>query len=153
MLGLYSISGKPLSGSPNPISVVLPIFSTNITGSYSDRGSFNYDDLTSVRFGDVDGLGVFLFENGRQHQVFYEQLSAKNILITKYPLYDADPSNLDDWLFVHNDEHQRIASELNLPNPFSLLDSDWNVEDDFYNWMSIHVTMHQQIEEALTVVN
>jgi len=126
------------------------VASTNITGSYLDQGSFNYDDLTSVRFGDVEGLHVFLFENGRQHQVFYEQLADRNILITKYPLYDADPSNLDDWLFVHNDEHQRIASELNLPNPFNLLDSDWNVEDDFYNWMSIHVTMHQQIEEALT---
>ena len=150
MLGLYSISAGPISANPKTIVVVAPVFSTNITGSYTDKGSFNYDDLTSVRFGDVDGLGVFLFENGRQHQVFYEQLAAKNILITKYPLYDADPSNLDDWLFVHNEEHQRIASELNLSNPFNLLDRDWNVEDDFYNWMSTHVTIHQQIEEALT---
>jgi hypothetical protein len=30
--------------------------------------------LSYVKFGDKDGLGEFLFENGVQHQLFYEIL-------------------------------------------------------------------------------
>ena len=70
----------------------------------------NMEALSYVKFGDKDGLGEFLFENGVQHQLFYEILAAQGILVQKYPLTDADTSNLDDWLFVHNDEHQRLAS-------------------------------------------
>ena len=107
--------------------------------------------LSYVRFGDKDGLGEFLFENGVQHQLFYEQLADAGILIQKYPITDADTKNLDDWLFVHNQEHQAIATLLNLDNPFQLLDADWNVEDDFYDWIGVHQTIHQQIAAALGV--
>jgi len=54
-------------------------------------------------------------------------------------------------LFVHNQEHQRLASILGLDNPFQLLDSDWNVEEDFYDWLGVHLTIHQQIATALGV--
>ena len=107
--------------------------------------------LSYVKFGDKDGLGEFLFENGVQHQLFYEQLADAGILIQKYPITDADTKNLDDWLFVHNQEHQAIATLLNLDNPFQLLDADWNVEDDFYDWIGVHQTIHQQIAAALGV--
>ena len=111
----------------------------------------NMEVLSYVRFGDKDGLGEFLFENGVQHQLFYEQLADAGILIQKYPITDADTKNLDDWLFVHNQEHQAIATLLNLDNPFQLLDADWNVEDDFYDWIGVHQTIHQQIAAALGV--
>jgi hypothetical protein len=52
---------------------------------------------------------------------------------------------------VHNQEHQRLASVLGLDNPFQLLDSDWNVEEDFYDWIGVHQTIHQQIATALGV--
>ena len=107
--------------------------------------------LSYVKFGDRDGLGEFLFENGVQHQLFYEQLADAGILIQKYPITDADTRNLDDWLFVHNQEHQAIATLLNLDNPFQLLDADWNVEEDFYDWIGVHQTIHQQIAAALGV--
>jgi hypothetical protein len=109
----------------------------------------NMDDLSYVEFGDVDGLGVMLFENGVQHKLFYEQLADKGILIPQYPLIDADPDNLDDWLFVHNQEHERLASQLNLDNPFQLINADWNVEDDFYDWIGVHLSIHQQIVKVL----
>lgn len=111
----------------------------------------NMESLSYVKFGDKDGLGEMLFENGVQHQLFYEILADQGILVPKYPLTDADPANLDDWLFVHNQEHQRLASLLDLDNPFQLLDADWNVEDDFYDWIGVHQTIHQQIAAALKV--
>jgi hypothetical protein len=104
-----------------------------------------------LEFGDVDGLGRFLFENGVQHKLFYETLADRGILILQYPISDADPSNLDDWLFVHNQEHERIASQLRLDNPFQLLDSDWNVENDFYDWIGVHLSIHEQIIKVLNL--
>lgn len=109
----------------------------------------NMEALSYVKFGDVDGLGEFLFENGVQHQLFYEILGDRGIAIIKYPITDADIRNLDDWLFVHNQEHEALATQLNLDNPFQLLDADWNVEDDFYDWIGVHQTIHQQIAAAL----
>jgi len=109
----------------------------------------NMDDLSYVEFGDVDGLGMMLFENGIQHKLFYEQLADKGILIPQYPLIDADPDNLDDWLFVHNQEHERLASQLNLDNPFQLINADWQVEDDFYDWIGVHLSIHEQIVKVL----
>lgn len=109
------------------------------------------ESLSYVKFGDRDSLGEFLFENGVQHQLFYEILADTGVLIPKYPLTDADVSNLDDWLFVHNQEHEALASALGLDNPFQLLDADWNVEDDFYDWIGVHQTIHQQIASALGV--
>jgi len=107
------------------------------------------DNLSYVEFGDVDGLGVMLFENGVQHKLFYEQLADRGILIPQYPLIDADPDNLDDWLFVHNQEHERLASQLNLDNPFQLINADWNVENDFYDWIGVHLSIHEQIVKVL----
>lgn len=109
----------------------------------------NMDNLSYVEFGDVDGLGVMLFENGVQHRLFYEQLASIGILIPQYPLIDADPDNLDDWLFVHNQEHERLANQLNLDNPFQLINADWNVEDDFYDWIGVHLSIHEQIVKVL----
>ena len=111
----------------------------------------NFEALSYVKFGDKDGLGEMLFENGVQHQVFYEILADQGIAIQKYPLTDAETDNLDDWLLIHNQEHESLATQLGLDNPFQLLDSDWNVEDDFYDWIGVHQTIHQQIGAALGV--
>lgn len=111
----------------------------------------NMEVLSYVKFGDKDSLGEFLFENGLQHQLFYNILGDNGIGIIKYPITDADLNNLDDWLFVHNQEHQALASTLGLDNPFQLLDADWNVENDFYDWIAVHQTIHEQIAAALGV--
>jgi len=52
---------------------------------------------------------------------------------------------------VHNQEHEALARILNLENPFQLLNADWKVEDDFYDWIGVHLTIHQQIAAALQV--
>jgi len=54
-------------------------------------------------------------------------------------------------LFVHNQEHEKIASQLRLDNPFQLLDSDWNVENDFYDWIGVHLSIHEQIIKVLNL--
>ena len=111
----------------------------------------DYDSLSYVKFGDKDSLGVFLFENGIQHQRFRETFFRKGIKVPAYPLIDADTSNLDDWLLAHQDEHQSFANLLGLDNPFNMLDVDWNVEDDFYDWIASHLYIHEQIAQALNL--
>ena len=111
----------------------------------------NFESLSYVRFGDRDGLDEFLFENAQQHKLFYEVLMDKGIITPFYPIFNADLANLDDWLFVHNEMHQNLASTLNLDNPFQLLDSDWKVEEDFYDWIGVHQTIHEQIAKQLGV--
>jgi hypothetical protein len=105
--------------------------------------------LSIVKFGDVDSLGEFLFENGIQHKLFYETFLDNGFLVPSFPLIDANPNNLDDWLLAHQVEHQAYAAILGLNNPFNLLDTDWNIEDDFYDWVSSHLYIHQQIVASL----
>lgn len=107
------------------------------------------DALQVVKFGDTESLNVFLFENGVQHKLYWEQLTDNGIVIPKFPVTDADPANLDDWLQTHQVEHQGFADALNLDNPFNLLDVDFNVEVDFYDWISTHYLIHVQIAQSL----
>lgn len=111
----------------------------------------NFDALGQVRFGDPDGLKEFLFENGVQHQAFAERLIDLGFSVPRYPLIDADIEDLDDWLQIHQIEHQAFATILDLDNPFNLLDTDWNEEDDFYDWINTHLLIHEQIARALGV--
>jgi hypothetical protein len=41
---------------------------------------------------------------------------------------------------------------LGLNNPFNLLDVDWNDQDQFYDWISSHLFIHETIASALGVV-
>ena len=109
----------------------------------------NFDALSMVKFGDRDSLGEFLWENGVEHIVFYETFMDKGISVPSFPIIDADIDNLDDWLLAHQVEHQAFAGLLNLENPFNMLDTDWNVEADFYDWLNQHYNVHLQIANAL----
>ena len=109
----------------------------------------NFETLSLVEFGDVEGLDVFLFENSTQHQLFRDTFFDKGIEVPAFPLVYADPENLDDWLLAHQVEHQFFASQLGLSNPFNMLDADWRKEDDFYQWLAEHVLAHEQIAGAL----
>ena len=111
----------------------------------------NMATLSIVQFGDVDSLGEFLFENGLQHQLFRDTFFRQGIEVPAYPITDANPANLDDWLLAHQDEHQSFAALLGLNNPFNMLDVDWNVEEDFYDWLATHQYIHQQIAAALNI--
>lgn len=107
------------------------------------------DALQVVQFGDKESLNIFLFENAQQHKLFWETLSDSGIVTPQYPIYDADTANLDDWLLVHQNEHQVLADVFSLDNPFFLLDSDWNVETDFYDWVANHYDIHDVIAQTL----
>ena len=111
----------------------------------------NFDTLSIVKFGDVESLGEFLFENGTQHQLFWDTLAKNNLPYSKLPIADADPANLEDWLLAHQVEHQALAQYLNLSNPFNMLDVDFNKEEEFYDWVGLHYTIHQQIAAVLGV--
>ena len=111
----------------------------------------NFETLSIVKFGDVDSLGEFLFENGTQHKLFQQTLQRQGVNVPIFPITDADVNNLDDWLLAHQVEHQAFAKILNLNNPFNMLDVDFNKEDDFYDWVASHLYIHQQIAAALKV--
>ena len=87
--------------------------------------------------------------NGIQHQAFAERLIDLGFTVPRYPLIDADVEDLDDWLAIHQIEHQAFATILDLDNPFNLLDADWNKEDDFYDWLASHLYIHEQIVSSL----
>jgi len=107
------------------------------------------DTLSIVKFGDKESLGEFLFENGTQHLLFWETLTDAGQTYSKFPITDANIDNLDGWLLAHQVEHQALASYLNLSNPFNMLDVDFNKEEQFYDWIGTHLTIHQQIASAL----
>ena len=111
----------------------------------------NFDDLSYVEFGDLEGLKWFQFENYLQHQLFFQTLNSKGISTPFYPIEDIDPSNIDDWLLIHNQMHESLATILVLDNPFQLLDADINKEEDFYDWLGVHQDIHTQIANALGV--
>jgi hypothetical protein len=109
----------------------------------------DFDTLSIVKFGDVESLNEFLFENGLQHRLFRDTFFDQGIQVPAFPLIDADPNNLDDWLLAHQVEHQSFANLLGLDNPFDMLDTDWNDESDFYDWLSSHLSIHQAIAASL----
>ena len=111
----------------------------------------DFNTLSTVKFGDKDSLGEFLFENGQQHMLFRDTFLDLGITVPGYPLTDANVDNLDDWLLAHQVEHQAFANLLGLNNPFNMLDVDWNVEDDFYDWIASHLYIHQQIAAGLNL--
>ena len=109
----------------------------------------NMDALSMVKHGDVDSLKSFFFENGVQHKTFAETLMDQNVVISRFPLMDANPNDLDDWLQAHQVEHQGFAAALNLSNPINLMDVDFNNEASFYDWLSTHLAIHQEINDTL----
>ena len=111
----------------------------------------NMDNLSTVEFGDQDGLRVMFFENQIQHQLFYNILADQNIISAFYPLGDAEFTDLDDWLLMHWNQHFSLADLLSLTSPFELIDTDWNQEDDFNDWVQQHLLIHQNIAATLGV--
>lgn len=110
----------------------------------------NIDDLASVEYEDEEGFNRFAFENAQQHQLFKDVLTTDaGIVIPSFPLYDPDPTDIDNWLLAHYQEHQAIASALNLDISINLLDTDWRKEDDFYDWLNLHYLSHEQIIKTL----
>ena len=111
----------------------------------------DFNSLSDVEFGNVDSLGNFLFVNGQQHLTFRNTFLIAGILVPAFPLSDANTDNLDDWLLAHQVEHQSFANIIGLNNPFNMLDVDWNVEADFYDWLASHLYIHEQIAAALNL--
>lgn len=109
----------------------------------------NMNDLNSVEWGDAEGLQVFLLENALQHDFFKRSFLERGLKPPSFNLFDIDIDNIDDWSLPHQNEHQFFSSVLGLGNPISLLDSNWNNEEQFYNFLSDHYFVHLSIASAL----
>lgn len=110
----------------------------------------NMQDLQSVEWGDAEGLQVFLLENALQHSLFKTGFQRLGLAPPSFNLFDVDIDNIDDWLLPHQNEHQFFSSVLGLSNPISLLDSNWNNEDQFYDFVSDHYYVHAAVFTTLT---
>ena len=130
-------------------SILREIFADLKNKADKQEAVIDFDTLSIVEFGDNEGLQRFLFENSIQHQLFRDSFFDQGLIPPAYPLYDADPNNLDDWLLAHQVEHQFFAAQLGLSNPFNMLDADFGKQDDFYDWIGQHLTAHEQIATAL----
>ena len=111
----------------------------------------NMNDLNSVEWGDTEGLQVFLLENALQHQRFKTTLINAGFKPPSFNIFDIDIENIDDWMLPHQNEHQFFSSVLGLSNPISLLDLNWNNEEQFYDFVSDHYFVHQAVAAALGV--
>jgi len=111
----------------------------------------NFDALSMVRYGDIDSLQGLILENGIQHKTIAETLMNLGTTIVRFPLMDANPNDIEDWLLAHQVEHQAMASALNLSNPINLMDTNWNDESSFYDWVNTHLSLHQQILSAIGI--
>lgn len=109
----------------------------------------NIDALSMVKFGDKDSLDDFLFENYLEHQQFRTKINASGFQSPSYPLLDVETDKFDDWLQMHQVEHEFFAKVLGLSNPFNMLDADFRKEDDFYEWLAQHYSIHAQITAVL----
>lgn len=101
--------------------------------------------LTICTFGDIASLNEMVFENSMQHIKFSQAIVNQFGAIPKsYPIMDINPDNLDDWIQDHYQLHKSEDTLLGLNTPFNLLDTDWNKESDFYEWVSSHAASHAQ---------
>ena len=109
----------------------------------------NLSSLTIVTFGDAESLKEMLWENALQHDLFAKLMAQSTNPVfpygpPRYPLAEADPDNLDDWLQVHYLVHRAEDELLGLETPVNMLDTDWNKETDFYDWVNYHANAHAQ---------
>ena len=109
----------------------------------------NFPILSDVKFGDIESLNDMLFENQDQHTLFRQAILSLGFYPPAFPLADIDVDNLDDWLLMHQVEHQYFAGVLGLENPFNMLDADWRKEGDFSDWINQHYLEHSQIAATL----
>ena len=111
----------------------------------------NQEQLIDVEFGDIGAFQEFAFENAMEHRLFAQIFAENGIVVPQFPLFDILPSNVDDWLLAHQVEHEAFASILGLENPINLLDTDFNVQEQFDDFLSSHYYAHQQISDALGI--
>jgi|SRR6516225_3047129 hypothetical protein len=107
------------------------------------------NDLNSVKWGDEEGLQVFLLENALQHSLFKSTFQRQGVQTPSYNLFDLQLENIDDWMLPHQDEHALFAELLGLENPINLMDMNWNNESQFYDWMADHYFIHANIAASL----
>ena len=108
-----------------------------------------------VTFDDGPGLGVWDDSHHREHQQFVEVL-AQQVPAVLIPNYDflqfltsgnARRSIADS----HQKAHDQLGQILGITaTDFS--DYDLSKQDDFYNFLGYHATVHSQIRLALGIV-
>ena len=64
-----------------------------------------------------------------------------------------DPINLDDlqgWLDQHQWMHQQMDAQLGISG-YNLSDANWQNQDEFAGWITLHANEHYQIANLLKI--
>lgn len=107
----------------------------------------NIDLQSEVVFGDVNAMMIFFGDHAFSHQTIAQNIPTSNILV--FPLVEVE--NFVDWLNYHGNEHDSIATALNLSVPADIRDVDFSDQTQFYDWMYNHRMLHDLINTTLGI--
>lgn len=125
-------------------------------------------DLDSLmEFGDTTGLYIWMNDHAARHILFAQNLQSRYSF--QSPLFDiGDPEcakewalamqqkqdgqmtpRITAWLQAHQAVHLAELVTIGGGEPPDLVTVDFRDADQFYNWMSNHISLHDIEDEAL----
>lgn len=108
----------------------------------------NLDLQHNIRFGDKDGLQVFLGDHAMAHLQYQSTMFTQRAI--QVPGFDmAALGHAQDWALSHYQIHRAINSNLGLADPADLLAFDIEHEGPFYDWMVNHQYLHDLTDSVL----
>jgi hypothetical protein len=101
-----------------------------------------------LSFGDDAGLKSWLADHDQRHSTERTLLARNGVAVA--PRSMEGPFN-KEWLGRHMVEHQLLK---NFANPAgmqnsTLLEMNWDSEENFYKWHQIHNELHARLDQAL----
>ena len=102
---------------------------------------------------DTPAWEDFLLVNGLAHDNYNTALELLGKQPVNYPLYEkADTENgTFDWLQTHYLMHLNLAATLGIPDLPDLSDVEIHSDDEFFNWLQLHMQQHQIIDAVLNL--
>lgn len=111
-------------------------------------GMIEPGQLAFLPFKDKQALLDWALSHGDMHrQVAQHSVELGHLNLGTTQLYDME--GFEEWLYIHNQEHEEIAETYNLQTPPDLSWWDFDDEVNFSNWAQAHALTHEYELKAL----
>jgi len=121
-------------------------------------------------YGDEPGIRSFFLENALRHQEYANRIST--ILGQQVPFFDVSDTNMVNdvlkmmkqkqkerkmppslryWLLDHAALHDAEIKAITTEQNFNLYDTDFTDPSSFFDWLSVHYSLHDYVDAALGV--